>query len=607
MQENEYTQLLDNNDDNDNDNDDNDDIFQTTADISMFIDNAILINDNFLIEIYNYYFGQGFLCILIDNLLNIFGLLFLILYSVFLFECIDYPTLYSEHNLRKAIQISKIKDASPFTIICMIMTSFIFIYKLSGLINKIKRTRKVKDWYNNNLNIDETQIKFTKWSTIINKIMELSENKLFTKINKLDIINRIMRKNNYFIAMVDLDILDLNIYIPFYGEYSFLSKYLEWNINKCISNFVFDNESQIKKIFIRSSNLTFPEETLKKLQDELRQRFLTMTVINLTCLPFILLFQLTYFFFKYAEEYRRDPHLLGLRQYSHYSRWKFREYNELPHIFEQRLNMSYDDANKYISHFSNKISIMIKQFVVFIASSFIIFLTIISIRDEDILFNDVTSGKSALWYIGILGGIIGLCKFIKTSDDKIYKPDILLKKVSLYTHYYPENWINKEYHIDTYREFSKFFQIKFFSLLEEIFSFIVTPYILYFKLRKDTNKIIDFFINYTSYNNNVGYMCSFANMRPTESISDSHQEKIKKSQINFDHNYNNSKEFINNNFNDKNLSLIKEDNTQDNSVLSLGLSILQINDECKKNNNEEIIIEINDTNIPTVNNDTLEI
>jgi autophagy-related protein 9 len=596
MQEDNYTQLL-----NDNDRP------PTPPDVSMFIDNAILINDNFLIEIYNYYFGQGFLCILIDNLLNIFGLLFLILYSVFLFECVDYPTLYSEHNLRKAIQISNIKNAGFFTIICIIMTSFIFVYKLSGLIDKIKRTRKVKDWYINHLNIDETQIKFTKWSTIIDKLVELSDNKLFTKINKLDIINRIMRKNNYFIAMVDLNILDLNIYIPFYGQYSFLSKYLEWNIHKCISNFIFDSDSQVKKVFLHSSN---SEETLNKLQDELRKRFLTMTIINLTCLPFILLFQLTYFFFKYAEEYRRDPHLLGLRQYSHYSRWKFREYNELPHIFEQRLNMSYDDANKYISHFSNKISVMIKQFIVFIASSFIIFLTIISIQDEDILFNEVTSGKSVLWYIGILGGIIGLCKFIRSSDDKVYKPDVLLKRVSLYTHYYPENWINKEYHTDTYQEFSKFFQIKIFSLLEELFSFIITPYVLYFKLRKDTNKIVNFFINYTSYNNNVGNMCSFANMIPTENISDSHQDKIKKSQINFDYNYNCSEELLNNtttNIGNTNLSLIKEDNAQDNSVLSLGLSILQINDECKKNDNKEIIIEINDDDIPQVNNDTLQI
>ena len=132
---------------------------------------------------------------------------------------------------------------------------------------------------------------------------------------------------------------------------------------------------------------------------------------------------------------------------------------------------------------------------------------------------------------------------------------------------------------------------------------------MYFKLRKDTNKIVDFFINYTSYNNNVGNMCSFASMVPTENISDSHQEKIKKSQINFDYNYNCSEELINNNTKNicnKNLSLIKEDNTQDNSVLSLGLSILQINDECK-NDNEEIIIEIKNAENPQVNNDTLQI
>jgi len=592
MHDSNYTPLLENNNNS-----------PTEPDVSMFVDNTFLINDNFLIEIYNYYFGQGFLCILIDNLLNIFGLLFLILYSVFIFECIDYNILYKQHNLRQAIKISNIKNASFFTILCLIMTSIIFIYKLLGLINKMKRTKKVKDWYINNLNINETEIKFIKWSTIINKIVQLSDNNLLTKISKLDIINRIMRKNNYFIAMVDLNILDLTLNIPLYGEYSFLSKYLEWNIHKCISNYFFNSNSQLKKNFLKPHNSSHSREILNNFKQELEKRFLTMTIINLLCLPFILVFQLTYFFFKYAEEYRRDPHLLGLRQYSHYSKWKLREYNELPHIFNQRLNLSYENANKYISHFSNKITIMIKQFIVFIASSFIIYLTIISIYDEDILFNDITPNKSVLWYIGILGGIIGICKYIRTTDNnKMYKPEILLKRVSLYTHYFPEQWIGKEHHINTYQEFSKIFQIKMFSLFEELLSFIITPYILFFKLRKDSEKIVNFFINYTLYNHNVGNMCSFANMINNNNISNSHQNKLKKSQLNFNHNYN-SFEIIpnntinNNTINTRNLSLIKEDKTQDNSVLSLGLSILQINDENLSDCDEEIIIQITDDNI----------
>lgn len=573
-------------------NNDHDDIFM--PDNSVFIENQLInqmiINDNFLIKVYNYYHGRGFTCILIDDLLNIFGLLFVILYSVFLFECIDYHILFREHSVQNAINYGKMKHMSFFTILCIILVFFIFLYKTSRLIEKTKQNIKIKEWYEEHLDIDHEKILTIKWSSIMDKLVNICNDQVYQPtITKLDIVNRIMRKNNYFIAMVDLDILNLNLYIPIYGNYMFLSKYLEWTLHKCIFNYFFDSNSQLKKQFITDANTILHGNDINRFKDELKHRFKTMTIINIVCLPFILLFQLTYFFFKYAEEYRREPHLLGLRQYSHYSRWKFREYNELPHIFENRLNMSYDDACKYMSHFSNKISDMIKEFIVFIASSFLVFLTIISIIDEDILFNNVSDDKSALWYIGLFGGIVGVCK-LSNKNEFVYKPDKLLKRVAIYTHYFPNNWKDSEHLRKTYEEFSQYFQIKIYSLLEELFSFIITPYILYFHLYKDTDKIIDFFINYTIYNQNIGHMCSFANMQTDNNMREENRNKIRNSEINFNFNYNQSNIDTDEPLNT--LSLIKEDKMKDNSVLSLGLSILQLDENCEDSNRNDITINI---------------
>ncbi len=573
-------------------NNDHDDIFM--PDNSVFIENQLInqmiINDNFLIKVYNYYHGRGFTCILIDDLLNIFGLLFVILYSVFLFECIDYHILFREHSVQNAINYGKMKHMSFFTILCIILVFFIFLYKTSRLIEKTKQNIKIKEWYEEHLDIDHEKILTIKWSSIMDKLVNICNDQVYQPtITKLDIVNRIMRKNNYFIAMVDLDILNLNLYIPIYGNYMFLSKYLEWTLHKCIFNYFFDSNSQLKKQFTTDANTILHGTDINRFKDELKHRFKTMTIINIVCLPFILLFQLTYFFFKYAEEYRREPHLLGLRQYSHYSRWKFREYNELPHIFENRLNMSYDDACKYMSHFSNKISDMIKEFIVFIASSFLVFLTIISIIDEDILFNNVSDDKSALWYIGLFGGIVGVCK-LSNKNEFVYKPDKLLKRVAIYTHYFPNNWKDTEHLRKTYEEFSKYFQIKIYSLLEELFSFIITPYILYFHLYKDADKIIDFFINYTIYNQNIGHMCSFANMQTNNNMREENRNKIRNSEINFNFNYNQSN--INTDEPLNTLSLIKEDRMKDNSVLSLGLSILQLDENSEDYNSNEITINI---------------
>ena len=576
-------------DKNDEDNNSHNDIFM--PDNSVFIENQLInqmiINDNFLIKVYNYYHGRGFTCILIDDILNLFGLLFIILYCVFLFECIDYKLLFENNSLFESTKLSNIKHISFFTILCIILVSFVFLYKMLRVIEKTKQNIKIKEWYEEHLDIDHEKILTIKWSNIMDKLLIICNNQVFQPtITKLDIVNRIMRKNNYFIAMVDLNILSLDLNIPCYGKYMFLSKYFEWTLHKCIFNYFFDSNSQLKKQFITDANTILHGNDIAKFKEELKNRFKTMTIINVFCLPFILLFQLTYFFFKYAEEYRREPYLLGLRQYSHYSRWKFREYNELPHIFENRLNMSYDDACKYISHFSNKITQMVKEFIVFIASSFLVFLTIVSIIDEDVLFNDVTYRRSVLWYIGLFGGIIGICKLSK-KNEFIYKPDKLLKRVAIYTHYYPNEWKNNEHLQIVYEDFSHYFQIKVYSLLEELLSFIITPYMLYFKLYSDTDKIIDFFISYTIYNQNIGYMCSFANMQTNNNIPEENQNKIRNSNISFEFNYNqperNSEEPLNT------LSLIKEDKMKNNSVLSLGLSILQLDDE---QDNNEITINI---------------
>ena len=97
---------------------------------SLFIDKRVLINDTFLIQVYNYYFGEGFYCIIIDNLFNLFGLLFLIVFSIIILECIDYKVLFDEHKFENAFKLSGIFHANWFTVICIIIMCFVFLFKL---------------------------------------------------------------------------------------------------------------------------------------------------------------------------------------------------------------------------------------------------------------------------------------------------------------------------------------------------------------------------------------------------------------------------------------------------------------------------------------------
>lgn len=76
-----------------------------------------------------------------------------------------------------------------------------------------------------------------------------------------------------------------------------------------------------------------------------------MAVINAIFAPFIVLYLLFYSFFRYFEEYHKNPSTLGSRQYTQLARWKFREFNELPHLFRRRCHNSYPFAQRYIDQF----------------------------------------------------------------------------------------------------------------------------------------------------------------------------------------------------------------------------------------------------------------
>jgi len=41
------------------------------------------------------------------------------------------------------------------------------------------------------------------------------------------------------------------------------------------------------------------------------------------------------------------------RTYNLLAQWKFRQFNELPHDFEKRLNRSYESAMTYLNQFPN--------------------------------------------------------------------------------------------------------------------------------------------------------------------------------------------------------------------------------------------------------------
>ena len=71
------------------------------------------------------------------------------------------------------------------------------------------------------------------------------------RLDAHNIANRIMRQENYLIALFNKDLLNLSIPFPFLRGKQILTKTLEWNLNFCIIDYVFNNRGQVRKRFVK--------------------------------------------------------------------------------------------------------------------------------------------------------------------------------------------------------------------------------------------------------------------------------------------------------------------------------------------------------------------
>ena len=101
------------------------------------------------------------------------------------------------------------------------------------------------------------------WAQVVNRIIKIRDNNPNTttaatihttdtqRLNAHDIANRIMRKENYMIAMFNKELLNLSPPLPFLHGRTVLTRILEWSLGFCILGFVFDERGQVRKRFLK--------------------------------------------------------------------------------------------------------------------------------------------------------------------------------------------------------------------------------------------------------------------------------------------------------------------------------------------------------------------
>lgn len=162
-----------------------------------------------------------------------------------------------------------------------------------------------------------------------------------------------------------------------------------------------------------------------------------------------------------SQEYHKNPSSLGTRSYTQLARWKFREFNELPHIFQMRLHRSYPLAEAYVSQFPNDrmaqlaryvtsvrrwrywtlIACLESRFVAFVSGSFASVLVLFSLLDPDAFLHfEITPDRTVLFYIGIFGSLMAIARGMVPDDHRVVDPEASMREVIEETHYMPVYW-----------------------------------------------------------------------------------------------------------------------------------------------------------------------
>jgi len=483
-------------------------LLEESMESSYAVDNL----DLFLTRVYNYFVGKGFYCILLRHVLNLLTILFTILFATFLVSFIDYRVLQETNNWNAAVDFHR--PLHPIMIVCIIVFGLFWVWQIVQLLRQTKHNWEIKNFCWNILKVSESDIQTMEWRELTQKLalvprLSLSKDNL----TALDVAHRIMRKENYFIALVNKELMDLRMPIPFLRS-SFsqpvITKTIEWSLTYSLFNFVFDEHNVVKMDVLASEKRT-------AMTKRLQRRFILMGLISLFLSPFIFVYLLVYIFFKYGEEVRRTPgSILGSREWTPVARWKFREFNELPHYFQNRLNTCYVAANRYISNFPAPLLTIPASFVGFMAGSVLAVVVVLGLVDDDILVSAELWGRSPLWYAGVLGTILAVCRALIPDDNTIFDPKKDMTEVASHIHYNPRKWRQRPHSLEVRDEFCQLFEFRVVIFLRELLSVIFAPFILIFSLPGCSADILDFFRECTVKIPNIGYVCTCASFEHSE-------------------------------------------------------------------------------------------
>lgn len=236
--------------------------------------------------------------------------LFVAILLTFLCQCVDYSKIPNSRSLNQVVIKQCTREMSGLWNLGIWLYSFFFIWKSVQYFVEIRRLIHIREFYVHLLDIPEQDMQTISWQDVVARIMALRDQNPKTasnipanlrrfigsqskeRLDAHDIANRLMRKENFLIAMINKDVLNLSLPFPFVRDRQLFSKTMEWYLHYCILDMAFNELGQVQQDFLRA-------DRRRLLSQKLRQRLIFAGFLNLIFAPVVLAYVVIVYFFTY--------------------------------------------------------------------------------------------------------------------------------------------------------------------------------------------------------------------------------------------------------------------------------------------------------------------
>ncbi|WKY13987.1 hypothetical protein Q1695_004652 [Nippostrongylus brasiliensis] len=475
--------------------------------------------DRFFTLVYEYHQGGGFLTVAVKKVFSLVQFLFVVSFSTFFMQCVDYDVLFANKNVtttgepitgkrsfNDAVVANCASHLHPLVVFSILVAIVFWILRVVKATYYLLELHEIQLFYRSALLINDAQLPNLTWQAVVQRICEVQKH-LHLKVDRdhitpFDLYNRILRFKNYFVALVNTRVLPPVINVPFLHAVPYFPNGLKSNLRRIL---FFGSTSPWAGPYLKEEYKDL--DNLELLTRQMEKDVAMYGFLNLIFFPLIFLYHILYSFFMLSELIKRRPDALGMRRYSNYGRYRVRHFNELNHELGTRLNRSHQHANAYLDQFNSALVETFAKNIAFIAGAIAGVLAILSAWDEDVL-----QIEHVLTVISVCGVIMVVCHGIMSDENLVWQPEALMTHIASELHYVPPEWKGQAHTQQVRREFEQLFQLKWVFLLQELSSPILTPFILLFWIRPKCRELVRFFHDNTVRVDGLGDVCSFALM-----------------------------------------------------------------------------------------------